>query len=70
MPNTELWAGALSLMVRYAETGCVQSGRQAACVLERITAMPELDQETCSLLERAHARLLSQMQRGAVACKE
>lgn len=69
MPNAELWAGALSLIVRYAETGCVQSGRQAACVLDRIVEMPELDHETCALLERAQSRLAEQLQKGAVVCR-
>lgn len=61
MPNTEIWAGALSLMVRYTETGCTQSGRQAACLLDRIVDMPGIDGETCALLERACLRLADQV---------
>lgn len=68
MPNTELWAGALSLMVRYAETGCAHSGRQAARLLDRIVEMPGVDQETCALLERASLRLADQVKGGGHVC--
>lgn len=68
MPNTELWAGALSLMVRYAETGCAQSGRQAARLLDRIADMPGIDQETGVLLERASLRLADQTKGGGHVC--
>jgi hypothetical protein len=68
MPHSELWAGALSLIVRYSETGCMQSGRQAACLLDRIVEMPELDQDTCALLERARLRLADQLQKESLAC--
>lgn len=68
MPNTELWAGALSLMVRYAETGCAHSGRQAARLLDRIAGMPGIDHETGMLLERASQRLADQTQGGGHVC--
>jgi hypothetical protein len=57
MPSIELWAGALSLLLRHHETGCQHSARQAACLLERISDTAELDQETRSLCERASNRL-------------
>lgn len=57
MPSTELWAGALSLLLRHHETGCRQSARQAAHLLECISNTPELDQDTRSLCERASQRL-------------
>ncbi len=63
MPTIELWAGALSLLLRHNETGCQQSARQAACLLERISETPEVDAETRSLCERAGQRLADFMER-------
>jgi hypothetical protein len=68
MPNIELWAGALSLMVKYAETGCAHSGRQAARLLDCIVDMPDVDQETRGLLERASLRLADQINGGGYVC--
>lgn len=68
MPNTELWAGALSLVLRHNETGCQQSAHQAACLLARISDTPDVDLETRSLCERASQRLADVMTGGAHAC--
>jgi hypothetical protein len=68
MPHSELWAGALSLIVRYSETGCLQSGRQAACLLDHLVELPGLDHETSALLERASLRLGDQLQKETMTC--
>lgn len=68
MSNTELLAGALSLLLRHDETGCRQSARQASCLLARISDTPELDLETRSLCERASYRLADVMTGRAYAC--
>jgi hypothetical protein len=57
MPSPELWAGALSLLLRHNLTGCTHSARQAATVLERIASCPEVDAETRALCENASFRL-------------
>lgn len=57
MPNSELWAGALSLVLRHDLTGCTLSAQQAASLLARIADHPDVDQETRALCEEASLRL-------------
>lgn len=57
MPNATMWAGALSLFLRHTETGCRHAARQAAEVLDRLAADPDLDSETRNLCERASTKL-------------
>lgn len=57
MPNTELWAGALSLVLRHDLTGCTLSAQQAASLLARIAENPDVDEETRTLCEEASLRL-------------
>ena len=56
MPNSELWAGALSLLLIHDETGCRHSARHATLLLDRLCAMDDLDDETRALCERASRR--------------
>lgn len=62
MPAPELWAGALSLLLRHHLSGCPISARQAAAVLDRLAACPDLDAETQSLCEQASLRLATSPQ--------
>ncbi|PKO86237.1 MAG: hypothetical protein CVU18_15930 [Betaproteobacteria bacterium HGW-Betaproteobacteria-12] len=57
MPNSHLWAGALSQLLIHDETGCPQSARHATLLLNRLCAMADLDAETRALCERASRRL-------------
>lgn len=57
MPNSALWAGALSLLLIHNETGCQQSALNAARLLERLGEMDGVDSETQTLCERASVRL-------------
>lgn len=57
MPSHELWAGALSLLLRHHLTGCTVTARQAATLLDRIANCPEVDAETRALCEDASIRL-------------
>ena len=59
MPGSELWAGALSLLLIHHETGCQHSALNAARLLDRIGALDDLDAETRNLCERASNRLNS-----------
>lgn len=59
MPSSELWAGALSLVLIHHETGCPHSALNAARLLERLGAMADVDAETRNLCERASNRLSS-----------
>ncbi|MBK6355654.1 MAG: hypothetical protein IPF44_02425 [Betaproteobacteria bacterium] len=59
MPSSELWAGALSLLLIHHETGCQHSALNAARLLDRIGALDDLDAETRNLCERASNRLNS-----------
>ncbi len=59
MPSNNLWAGALSLLLIHHETGCRHSALNAARLLERLGAMPDVDAETRNLYERASNRLSS-----------
>lgn len=57
MPSSELWAGALSLVLIHHETGCRHSALNAARLLERLGALEGIDAETRDLCERASNRL-------------
>lgn len=65
MPSNELWAGALSLLLIHAETGCPHSARNAARLLEQISATDGVDDATRRLCERASDRLSSPERRHA-----
>lgn len=56
MPHSELWAGALSQVLIHDETGCPHSARHATLLLERLSDMANLDDETRALCERASRR--------------
>lgn len=57
LPPPDLWAGALSLVLRHQRTGCPHSARQAADLLDRLAAFPDLDDETRDLCEQESERL-------------
>lgn len=63
MPSTELWAGALGLLLHHSETGCPSAARQAARLLEHLSNSPEVDAELSALCERASVRLETDGQR-------
>ena len=65
MPTTELWAGALSLLLIHSESGCPHSALNAARLLDRLCDSPELDEETRNLCERASQRLTRNCQQEA-----
>lgn len=68
MPSSELWAGALSLLLIHHETGCPHSALHAACLLDRLGEMAGVDDEIRDLCERASHRLSSRIQEKAHAC--
>ena len=57
MPNTELFAGALSQLLRHDLSGCPRATRQAAELLDRLAEVPGLDRETRSLCEQMSRQL-------------
>nr|MBL8410054.1 hypothetical protein [Dechloromonas sp.] len=57
MPASELWAGALSLILIHGETGCPHSARHASLLLERLCDLDQIDEATRQLCERASQRL-------------
>ena len=57
MPSPELWAGALSLILIHDESGCPHSALNAARILDRLCAAPEIDDDIRALCERASNRL-------------
>lgn len=57
MPNSELWAGALSQILIHDETGCPHSARHATLLLDRLCDAEDLDDEMRALCERASRRL-------------
>jgi len=57
MPPPELWAGALSLLLIHAESGCPHSALNAARILDRLCESADLDDDTRALCERASNRL-------------
>lgn len=52
-----LWAGALSQLLNFGETGCPHSARRAADLLSRLADDPRVDREIAELCERASHRL-------------
>lgn len=58
MPNIDLWAGALSLVLRHDLTGCAVSARQAADLLARLADSPDVDRDTRTLCDEASLRLI------------
>lgn len=65
MPNTDLFAGALSQLLRHDLSGCPRATRQAADLLERLACLPGLDAETRELCDRMSERLDGE---GAASC--
>lgn len=65
MPSTDLWAGALSLVLIHEETGCIHSALHAARLLDQLSETEELDDDTRRLCERASTRLTQQETRHA-----
>jgi hypothetical protein len=65
MPSTDLWAGALSLVLIHEETGCIHSALHAARLLDQLSETKELDDDTRRLCERASCRLTRQEARHA-----
>lgn len=59
MPSNELWAGALSLVLIHAETGCLHSAMNAARLLEQLSDTDGVDAAIRRLCERASDRLAS-----------
>lgn len=57
-PASDLWAGALSLLLIHGETGCPHSALNAARLLDRLCDLPEVDEATRNLCERASRRLV------------
>lgn len=57
MPHTELFAGALSQLLRHDLSGCPRATRNAADLLERLSCLPGLDEETRHLCDRMSERL-------------
>lgn len=65
MPNSELFAGALSQLLRHDLAACPRATRMAADLLDRLANLPGLDIETRELCERMSQRLADE---GALAC--
>ncbi|WP_310449636.1 hypothetical protein [Sulfuritalea sp.] len=60
MQSHDLYAGALTLVMRHDLTGCARSAHQAVDLLERLAASSTLDGDTRSLCEQMCERLLDQ----------
>lgn len=60
MQSKDIYAGALSLVLRHDLTGCAHSARQAVDLLERLAASPTVDGDTRALYEQMCERLLDQ----------
>ena len=60
MPNTELFAGALSQLLRHDLSGCPRATHQAADLLERLSCLSWLDDETRELCDRMSEQLSDQ----------
>ena len=56
-PPASLWAGALSAVLSYDETGCPHASRRAADLLARLADFPDTDRDLRDLCERASQRL-------------
>lgn len=57
MPATELYAGALGLLLQHDLTGCRHAAGQAAGLLDRLAVLPGLDKDMRGLCERMADRL-------------
>nr|WP_314901098.1 hypothetical protein [uncultured Deefgea sp.] len=60
MTHSPLWAGALSLVLIHAETGCQHAAQQAAKLLAHLADEEGMESETRALCERASERLRNQ----------
>lgn len=60
MQQSPLWAGALSLVLIHAETGCQHAAQQAANLLEHLADDESTEANTRALCERASERLRDQ----------
>jgi hypothetical protein len=60
MTYSPLWAGALSLVLIHAETGCQHAAQQAAKLLAHLADEEGMESETRALCERASERLRNQ----------
>ncbi|MBI5898832.1 MAG: hypothetical protein HZB40_06375 [Rhodocyclales bacterium] len=58
MQSHDLYAGALTLVLRHDLTGCARSAHQAVDLLERLAASPTVDGDTRALCEEMCKRLL------------
>ena len=67
-PLSQIWAGALSLLLQHHETVCAHSARQAARLLECLSDAPEVDAQTRCLCERASLRLSHFSREGSHVC--
>jgi len=67
MPATDLWAGALSLILIHEETGCPHSALNAARLLDQLCDSEDIDDESRRLCERASSRLSHRGPRHACA---
>ena len=56
-PSATLWAGALSAVLSFDETGCPHASRRAADLLARLADFPDTDRDLRDLCERASLRL-------------
>ncbi|WP_348946500.1 hypothetical protein ABHF33_08160 [Chitinibacter sp. FCG-7] len=66
MTHSPLWAGALSLVLIHAETGCNHAAQQAASLLAHLAEDEAMEYETRALCERASERLRNAAERTAM----
>lgn len=57
MPSYNLWAGVLSQLLIYQESGCPHSALHAIRLLENLSGYDDLDEDVRLLCERAIPRL-------------
>ena len=62
MQSKDLYAGALTLVLRHDLTGCAQSAHQAVDLLQRLAASPTADSDTRSLCEQMCEHLLDEVE--------
>lgn len=62
MSSSNMWEGALSLVLLHRETGCPQSALHAARLLDCLSELDDLDSDTRRLCERASQRLVGESQ--------
>lgn len=63
MPTTNLWAGVLSQLLIYDESGCPHSARHAIRLLDQLCEFEFLDEEVRTLCDRASNRLEHRLER-------